>query len=229
MNNLTKIAGIIALGILWSCEGQKSSSGEAPIQNELDSVSYSLGVSVAKNVKSQGLNEINTDVLAQAFRDIFANKDPKINDQESQTLLNNYFQKLAAATADKNKADGEAFLETNKGNDGIITLPSGLQYQVINQGTGPMPSRGDKVSTHYHGTLIDGTVFDSSIDRGEPVTFQVNGVIAGWTEALQLMAVGSKWKLFIPSDLAYGAQSAGGVIGPNSTLIFEIELISISE
>ena len=124
---------------------------------------------------------------------------------------------------------GKKFLEENKTKEGIVTLASGMQYQVITEGTGDSPTLESKVTTHYHGTLIDGTVFDSSVDRGQPASFPVNGVIPGWTEALQLMKVGSKWKLFIPSELAYGPNSPGGAIGPNATLIFDIELISIDE
>lgn len=143
--------------------------------------------------------------------------------------ISNYLQQMKTEKAAKNKAEGEKFLADNKAKAGIVTLPSGLQYQVIKEGTGAKPTINDKVKTHYHGMLIDGTVFDSSVDRGEPISFPVSGVIKGWTEALQLMPVGSKWRLFIPADLAYGDRQAGAKIGPGSTLIFDVELLDIEQ
>jgi FKBP-type peptidyl-prolyl cis-trans isomerase FklB len=194
---------------------------------ELNKVSYSLGVSIGRNLQSQGLKELSVPEFTQALNDVFSGKKTKIEDQEVVNTLNNYFAELQKEKQGTNKEDGLAFLEANKANEGVITLPSGLQYIVLNNGSGEKPSLNSQVTTHYHGTTIDGNVFDSSVQRGQPASFPVSGVIKGWTEALQLMEVGAKWKLFIPSELAYGEQGAGADIGPHSALIFEVELISI--
>lgn len=202
---------------------------EKKINSTLDSVSYSLGISIGKNLKSQGLDSINTELLGKAFSDVFSNGPLLITAEKAQTILQEYFGGLQKVKLEKNAKEGQKFLEENKKKPGVITLPSGLQYTVITEGNGPIPKETDKVTTHYHGTLIDGTVFDSSVQRGQPATFPVNGVIKGWVEALQLMKVGSKWKLFVPADLAYGERGAGENIGPNTALIFEVELISIDK
>lgn len=194
---------------------------------EIDKVSYSLGVSIARNLQSQGLKTVNANEFTEALNDVFGEKETKFSEEEVVETLNSYFGALQEEKHGGNKEDGEAFLEANKANKGVITLPSGLQYTVMNEGNGDKPTLTSNVTTHYHGTTIDSNVFDSSVQRGEPASFPVNGVIKGWTEALQLMAVGSKWKLFIPSELAYGERGAGADIGPNSTLIFEVELLSI--
>ena len=163
-----------------------------------------------------------------AIKDVLdEKKEPKISAVDAQKVIQNYFQKQQAKASKSVIEEGKKFLEENSKKDGIITLESGLQYQVLKSAEGPKPTINDQVTTHYHGTLLDGTVFDSSIERGQPATFPVSGVIKGWTEALQLMTVGSKWKLFVPYDLAYGERSAGPKIGPYTTLIFEVELISI--
>ena len=199
------------------------------LKNELDTFSYSLGVTIGQNLKSQGLDSFNIEIFSQALHDLLENKDLKIKPQDAGKILNDYFQNLQARKAEMNKTEGLKFLQENAKKEGVVTLPSGLQYKILKQGTGPKPGPSDKVTTHYHGTLINGTVFDSSVERGDPATFPVNGVIAGWTEALQLMPVGSKWRLFIPPNLAYGERGAGGAIGPNSTLIFDVELLSIEK
>lgn len=219
----------ISLALLSGCKQSQETSKQISMENELDKVSYSLGVNVGKNIKQQGLKEINTEAFAQAIADVYADNTLLIDDEEAGATLQSYFQKLEEEKFAANIEEGKKFLEMNKQNEGVVELPSGLQYQVITEGNGPKPGPTDKVKTHYHGTLLDGTVFDSSVDRGEPISFPVNGVIKGWTEALQLMSVGSKWKLFIPSDLAYGARGAGGAIGPHSTLIFEVELLDIEK
>lgn len=192
-----------------------------------DSLSYSLGVLVATNLQSQGFEDIIPEDFSAALRDVFQGKNIQINLEEANMILQKHMTKQADAQKDKAIAEGKAFLKANSQRKGVVTLPSGLQYEIIKEGKGPKPSANDKVKTHYHGTLIDGTVFDSSVNRGEPATFPVNGVIKGWIEALQLMPVGSKWKLYIPYDLAYGERGAGAMIKPYSTLIFEVELLEI--
>ena len=155
-------------------------------------------------------------------------RKPEISYQEAQTAINDFFRALQDKAGQKNREEGQAFLAANARRPEVVTLPSGLQYEVVHEGTGAKPKASDTVEVHYHGTLIDGTVFDSSVERGEPATFRVNGVIKGWTEALQLMPVGSKWTLYIPYDLAYGTQDMGD-IKPYSTLIFEVELLGIEK
>ena len=195
---------------------------------EMDSVSYAFGVVLGNNLKNESIDGLDLEILKKGIEEVL-NGTATLDNAAAGQMVNAHMKKAAEAKGENNKIAGEKFLEENKKKEGIITLESGLQYQVITEGTGPKPTAEDKVKTHYHGTLIDGTVFDSSVERGEPISFPVKGVIPGWTEALQLMPVGSKWKLFIPSDLAYGARGAGGKIGPNTTLIFDIELISIDK
>ncbi len=197
------------------------------LETEMEKVSYSLGVSVANSVKAQGLQSIDAKAVGKAFEDVFEGKELVISEEEANVILQEYFQKLANKALEENQAAGKEFLLENAKRDGVVTTASGLQYEVLAQGSGASPKATDEVTVHYHGTLTDGRVFDSSVERGQPATFPVNGVIPGWIEALQLMNVGSKYKLFIPSDLAYGERGAGQMIGPNSTLIFEVELISI--
>lgn len=193
----------------------------------MNKISYALGLSIGNNFKSSGINDLELSDFAAGVKDILENKEPKISYDEAKKVINDFFMKLQEEKLELNKKAGEEFLTINKGKAGIITLPSGLQYEVLKTGEGNKPKATDKVRCHYHGTLINGTVFDSSIERGEPAVFGVNQVIAGWTEALQLMNEGSKWRLFIPSNLAYGERGAGEVIEPNSTLIFDVELIEI--
>ena len=193
----------------------------------MEKVSYSLGVNVAKSVKSQGLESIDSDAIAKAFKDVFEGNTLEISEEEANIVLQDYFGKLANEKQKVNVEAGQKFLDENAKRDGVVTTATGLQYEVLKEGSGDSPKETDNVTVHYHGTLIDGTVFDSSVDRGQPATFPVNGVIPGWVEALQLMNPGAKYKLFIPSNLAYGERGAGGAIGPNATLVFEVELISI--
>ncbi|MCF6361317.1 MAG: FKBP-type peptidyl-prolyl cis-trans isomerase [Cyclobacteriaceae bacterium] len=194
---------------------------------ELSKVSYSLGVSIARNLQSQGLKGLDINEFTEAVQDVFTGKPTKIDEKEVVETLNAYFSELQKEQQGTNKEDGEAFLVENKSKSGVISLPSGLQYSVMVEGKGEKPNLNSNVTTHYHGTTIDGNVFDSSVQRGQPASFPVSGVIKGWTEALQLMEVGAKWKLFIPSELAYGDRGAGADIGPHSALIFEVELLSI--
>ena len=197
------------------------------LKTSVDSFSYSLGIEYAKSLTEANIEEINMKVFTQAFEDIFHDNEKLINPDKTRDYINQYFLNLNTMKGEENLQKGKAFLEKNKKTEGVIELPSGLQYKIIAQGDGPKPSINDKVLCHYKGTLIDGTVFDSSYDRGQPIDFPLNGVIKGWSEALQLMPVGSKWILYIPPELAYGEKGAGNVIGPNETLIFEVELISI--
>ena len=191
-------------------------------------LSYSLGVNIATGVKAQGLETIDENAIAKAFKDVFAGNDLDISEEESMQILQDFFGKLAAKKSAKAGEAETEYLSKNGGKDGVITTESGLQYEVMTEGKGAKPNAEDQVTVHYHGMLTDGTVFDSSVDRGEPAQFGVTQVIPGWVEALQLMSVGDKWKLTIPSSLAYGEKGAGGLIGPGETLVFEVELIGIN-
>jgi FKBP-type peptidyl-prolyl cis-trans isomerase FklB len=193
----------------------------------MDKISYALGLSLGNNLSGSGVNALDYGQLAQGIQDVLEQKKPKMSYEEAQTVINDFFQTLQAAGGDKAQSEGKAFLEENSKRAEIVTLPSGLQYEIMTEGAGATPKATDTVKVHYHGTLIDGKVFDSSVNRGEPATFGVTQVISGWVEALQLMPVGSKWKLYIPSELAYGAQGAGQAIAPHSALIFEVELLEV--
>jgi FKBP-type peptidyl-prolyl cis-trans isomerase FklB len=208
---------------------KSKSKKEMTLKTELDTVSYGLGVNIAENLSNQGIEELNVAALAKGMEDYLSKSDLKLSKEEIGNLLNSYMQALQGKAGEKNKIAGEEFLAQNAKKKGIITLESGMQYEVITEGTGPIPTAANKVSTHYHGTLIDGTVFDSSVERGQPAEFGVTQVIQGWQEALQLMPEGSKWRLYIPYNLAYGDRGAGGAIGPFSALIFDIELLKIVE
>ena len=198
------------------------------LNNEIDSVSYSLGVNIGENIKTQ-FPDIDLKNFEAAIKDVLDdNKKPSISGADAQKTIQEYFTKQQAKASESVVEEGRKFLAENSKKENVVTLESGLQYEVIKNGEGAKPTLNDQVTTHYHGTLIDGTVFDSSIERGEPASFPVSGVIKGWTEALQLMNVGSKWRLFVPYDLAYGERGAGPKIGPFTTLIFEVELISIN-
>ncbi|MBP3535815.1 MAG: FKBP-type peptidyl-prolyl cis-trans isomerase [Muribaculaceae bacterium] len=200
----------------------------------MDKISYALGMSMANNFRSSGIKEINMTDFAEGMDAAFNGHELKMTYDEAKNVIREYFtameqemQAQAEAAAKVNEAAGRDYLEANGKRPEIITTPSGLQYEVLTEGNGPRPAAGDQVKVHYTGRLIDGTVFDSSVERGEPATFGVTQVIPGWVEALQLMPAGSKWRLHIPSALAYGPQGAGGIIGPNSTLIFDVELLEV--
>lgn len=225
MKKYIKIALLVS--VISSCQNltqQKFNFDEA---NELERVSYSIGINVATSIKSEGLDSINSFYISKGFQDVFENKDLAINIEESNKIIGEYFNKKQDAKNQRLAIDSKIFLEQNKQKDGVMTTESGLQYLILSEGRGNNPTLNDNVTVHYHGTLIDGTIFDSSVDRKQPATFPLNGVIPGWQEALQMMSVGSKWKIFIPSELAYG-ESGAGAISPNSTLIFEVELLSIN-
>ena len=195
----------------------------------MDKVSYALGLSIGNNFKSSGIDSVVMDDFMQGLSDVLEEKAPQLSYDEAKREIEAYFMDLQQKAVKLNKEVGEEFLKINAHKEGVTTLPSGLQYEVIKMGEGPKPTLSDTVTCHYHGTLINGIVFDSSMDRGEPASFPLRGVIAGWTEILQLMPVGSKWKVTIPSDLAYGDRGAGEHIKPGSTLIFIIELLSINK
>ena len=210
-----------------------ASAESQELKTDKDKLSYSMGVATGMQMKRQSV-DVDVDMFARGLRDAVSEGKLQMTEQEIQDSLMKFQQEMAAKQAEKtkqladvNKKEGETFLAENKKKEGVKTLPSGLQYKVITEGKGKSPKETDTVTTHYRGTLIDGTEFDSSVKRGQPATFAVKGVIKGWTEALQLMKEGSKWQLFLPPDLAYGERGAGQQIGPNATLIFEVELISI--
>ena len=222
------ITGAAFIG-LTSCEGQKNKQSKTSLSNQLDSVSYGIGVSIGQNLKKDNMTDINADLIANGIKSVFSNDTSLMKAKDAQMAIQNFMMAKAKKKGEENLEKGKKFLADNSKKEGVKTLPSGLQYQIVKEGTGAKPTANDKVTCHYHGTTIDGVVFDSSIQRGQPAQFGVSQVIPGWTEALQLMSVGSKWKLFIPANLAYGERGAGGAIGPNETLIFDVELISIDK
>jgi FKBP-type peptidyl-prolyl cis-trans isomerase len=251
--SFTTAIGILAAGILLLANawGQQSAptSTQTPttktqqtsaakpevlvLRTQKDKISYAIGMNVGTNLQKQSV-DVDPAILLQGLKDGIAGSKPLLTEDEARTLLMQLQEETRKKQAEKaqqtggaNKTEGDAFLTANKNKEGVVTLPSGLQYKILKAGTGPKPSAADSVVCNYRGTLINGTEFDSSYKRGQPLTFPVNGVIKGWTEALQLMPVGSKWQLFIPSELAYGERGAGADIGPNATLIFEVELLSI--
>jgi FKBP-type peptidyl-prolyl cis-trans isomerase FklB len=224
-------------------KSQTSTAGKPPVHHtaaaplvlktDKDKVSYAIGMNIGKNMSKNAV-DIDPSILVRGMKDELAGK-AQLTDDEVKTVMTAFQGEMKKKQEEKmqeaaatNKKDGDAFLAANKAKNGVVTLPSGLQYKIITDGKGPKPTAQDTVECNYKGTLLDGTEFDSTAKHGgKPATFPVTGVIKGWTEALQLMPVGSKWQLFIPSDLAYGARGAGGVIGPNATLVFEVELVSI--
>ena len=208
---------------------------EGKLDTSKNRISYTIGVNIGQDFKSQKM-DIDADVLLMGLKDSLAGKELQLTEEEMVSEIQAFQQEMQArmaaemeALVAKNRADGEAFLAENATREGVVVTESGLQYKVLEPGEGDSPQASDVVTVHYRGTLIDGTQFDSSYDRGQPATFPVSGVIAGWTEALQLMKPGSKWQLFIPSDLAYGERGAGQDIGPNATLLFDVELVSVEK
>ncbi|MCG6187031.1 FKBP-type peptidyl-prolyl cis-trans isomerase [Maribellus maritimus] len=222
----------IVLGIAGTSCQQNGAVQNAKLETSADSASYAIGFLVGANNKQQlksapGGDEMNIETMAAAFRTASLGEEGVITEEEANEIVRKFFTSAGEKEAQSNLEEGYAFLEQNKSREGVQVTESGLQYEVLTEGTGDKPAAEDQVRVHYHGTLIDGTVFDSSVERGEPTVFRVNQVIPGWTEALQLMSVGSKWKIYIPASLAYGERGAGADIGPNSTLIFEVELLEI--
>lgn len=208
-----------------------SQLGAQDLKSQKEKISYIIGMDMGKNLKGQSL-DIDQAALVKGIKDALSGGKSSLTDEEIRETMAAFQKEMIAkrqALGEKNKKEGEIFLAENKKKKGVMTLPSGLQYKVITAGKGKKPKPTDTVTVQYRGTLIDGTEFDSSYRRGQPATFPVNGVIPGWTEALGLMQEGAKWQIFVPSNLAYGEKGAGGQIGPNATLIFEVELISIQE
>ena len=193
----------------------------------MDKFSYGLGMGIGQNLLSMGVKNIDVEDFVKALKDVLTGAKTDMSHSEAQQVVNDHFRKLAEEAYAQNKASGEAFLAENAKKEGVTVLPSGLQYEVIAAGSGKKPSATDRVQCHYEGTLIDGTIFDSSIKRGEPAVFGVNQVIKGWVEALQLMQEGAKWRLYIPYDMAYGEHGAGEMIPPYSALVFDVELIKV--
>lgn len=215
---------------IQACNGQKKMDKNTELKTEIDTVSYSIGVSIGENLKKQGVEGLNYQAIKQAMMDVMEkNGKPAMKGEEANMHIQKFFTAMMDRKADAAVSKGKEFLEKNGKREGVTTTASGLQYEVMKMGTGDKPAATDEVTVHYHGTLTDGKVFDSSVERGDPATFPLNGVIKGWTEALQLMPVGSKFKIFLPGDLAYGAQGAGEMIGPHETLIFEVELLKINK
>ena len=218
-----KLRMIIILGILFLVS-QVSAQEKSVLKNQKEKISYIIGMDIGNNLKKQSV-DVDPNSLAKGIQDVLSGANPLLSKEDVQATMLTFQKEMG----EKQKQRGETFLSENKKKEGVKTLPSGLQYKVVKAGTGKKPKLNDTVTVNYRGTLIDGTEFDSSFRRGQPATFQVSGVIPGWTEAMQLMAEGAKWELFIPPNLAYGERGAGGLIGPNATLIFEVELISVQE
>ncbi len=224
---------IVILFAFGSVACQDNKLEKSDLQTQKDKSSYSIGLDIGRNIKSQEL-DLDIDILVQGIRDGVVGDSALLTDKEIEETMQQFSQERMEQQdakmkeqSEPNKKEGDAFLEQNKKRSEVVTLPSGLQYEVIKSGTGLSPSATDKVKVNYRGTLIDGTEFDSSYKRGQPAVFGVNQVIKGWTEALQLMQVGDKWKLYIPSELAYGDRGAGNIILPGATLVFEVELLGI--
>lgn len=227
MINMKRILGVTIL-MIFAILANAQRGKKNKLENEVDSLSYAIGVSFGNSVKSQQIPEIDIDKIALALNDILESDELKLTLRESQEFLRNYMTKLKERIVQKNLEDANKFLEENKKREEVVEIRNGLQYEIIKEGEGKSPKLRNRVKTHYKGTLLDGTVFDSSYDRNEPITFGVGEVIDGWKEALQLMKPGAKWKLYIHPELGYGERGTGN-IPPNSLLIFEIELISIEK
>ncbi len=224
---LTLAVFVSALFTACSQNG-KVSIKKNQLNSEIDSVSYVLGADIGNKLKGLGLDDINYDAFLEGVNTTIKGDTSKINMQKGMGMLNGFFQKKHVEKIAKNKKEGEEFLAANKTKKGVKVTDSGIQYIILKEGKGKHPNDSSMVKVHYHGTLINGKVFDSSVDRGEPIEFPVNGVIKGWQEILPMMSVGSKWKVFIPTELAYGANPRrGGIIEPNMALVFEIELLDI--
>ena len=218
-----KIIGVLICSMLGTAVHSQN------LRNGVDSLSYALGIMFGKNIQAGGFQTINAEIFGQSARKVIHNEALIMTPEQANVIVNEQYLKIQQLKYEKNLNEGRAFLNSNRNAPGVVTLPSGLQYKVVTQGTGPKPKSTDKVTVHYQGSLIDGTIFESSVERQQPMEFTVGSVIQGWIEALQLMPVGAKWILYIPTELAYGENPRpGGPIEPNSALIFEVELLSIN-
>jgi FKBP-type peptidyl-prolyl cis-trans isomerase FklB len=225
---IVALIGLLTLGLASCKSTEKTVNNDETVEYIIkDTLSYALGIVQATEMKNQNLGTINQEDYLHAFGMVISGDSALMSESQAYSIVQQTIEQKVQANNDMMKEKGEAFLAENAKRPEVTELPSGLQYEVLVPGDGPIPTASNKVTTHYTGTLIDGTIFDSSVQRGEPITFPVGGVIKGWQEALQLMPQGSKWKLYIPEDLAYGARGAGNVIPPFSALIFEIELLDI--
>lgn len=225
--------GLVAAMVFLLAAGQACAGDQVTLKTQKDKISYIIGLNIGMNMKRQSV-DVDTGLLLKGLKDGLSGAKPAMSEDEMRAVMTSFNKEMkkkhdeeVKKVSEKNKKEGEKFLAANKKKKGVVTLPSGLQYKIITKGKGKSPKLNDIVTVNYRGTLIDGKEFDSSYKRGKPASFPVGGVIKGWTEALQLMKPGSKWELFIPSDLAYGPRGAGNIIGPNATLIFEVELISV--
>ncbi len=226
MKTLAAVLLTLTIAFAQACS-QNPKGAKVDLKNEKDSASYALGMNIGQNLKKQGF-DLDLNIMFKSLEEAYKEQKMVMDEQHAMTILQNYAMKAQQKAASEGKKKGEEFLAQNRNKPGVKVTPSGLQYIEMKAGTGEMPHDTSKVRVHYTGTLIDGTKFDSSVDRGEPAEFPVNGVIKGWTEALKMMKVGSKWKLFIPSDLAYG-EHGQGPIPANSVLVFEVELLGITK
>ena len=229
------LIGMTMVALAHADEPAAKRAPKGEMKSLREKASYSIGLNIGRSMKQQGV-DLDVDRLTAGIADGIAAAEPKLTDEEIQEVMKEFEEEVVAnhavkvkASAEKNKKEGETFLSANKKKAGVVTTKSGLQYKVLKEGKGQKPKKTDTVTTHYVGTLLDGSEFDSSVKRGEPATFAVNGVIPGWTEALQLMPVGSKWRIYVPADLAYRAEGAGPKIGPNATLVFDVELLKIGK
>jgi FKBP-type peptidyl-prolyl cis-trans isomerase FklB len=219
---------LFIIALITRVTGQNQEvSYDSPLKNSTDSLSYSFGLLIGNNMVVQGVKQVNESLFMMGFNNGYANQEILISIENANQMVQNYFNKQMTDEANMNLQKSAEFLMENQKKEGVVTLPSGLQYKIITPGTGEFPKATDQVRVHYTGTFIDGKVFDSSIERNEPIVFGCDKVIPGWTEGLQLMQPGAKWMLYIPPPLAYGEKGAGGVIGPNQALIFEVQLIEI--
>lgn len=224
------LVAAIAIPVVVSCQNSNSKVGKVILKSETDSISYAIGVMYAQNLKQSQLETVNYQAVARAIQDIYSgdSANVKMSDNQAMAYINEYFRKLDQKIAEKNLAESTKFLDENKTKEGVVVDSTGLQYKIITEGNGPIPTADAVVKVHYKGTLVNGKQFDSSYDRGEPAQFKLNQVIPGWTIGLQKMKVGSKFILYIPSELGYGERvRPGSPIGPNQALIFEVELLDI--
>jgi FKBP-type peptidyl-prolyl cis-trans isomerase len=224
MNKFKTTLAFAAVAVLASCQNGETN---VSMETQAEKFSYSLGMDIGKNIQDQAFDSLNVELVAKGVKDVLGDKETAVSFDDSQEIIRTFLTAMQAEKAEVTIGEGSTFLTENGQKEGVVTTESGLQYEVIVAGEGAKPAATNEVKVHYHGTLTDGTVFDSSVDRGQPASFPLNRVIPGWTEGVQLMSVGSKYRFTVPSELAYGEAGAGQLIGPNAVLIFEVELLEI--